>query len=53
MLKDLAAVIAGMNGKEVVFEIPDAVEAARYSTATKQGWMAISRKKSDGNRSMI
>ena len=35
MLKDLAAVIAGMNGKEVVFEIPDAVEAAGYSTATK------------------
>lgn len=35
MLKDLAAVIAGMNGKEVVFEIPDAVEAAGYSKATK------------------
>lgn len=35
MLKDLAVVIAGMNGKEVVFEIPDAVEAAGYSTATK------------------
>ena len=35
MLKDLAAVIAGMNGKEVVFEIPDSVEAAGYSTATK------------------
>lgn len=35
MLKDLAAVIAGINGKEVVFEIPDAVEAAGYSTATK------------------
>lgn len=35
MLKDLAAVIAGMNGKNVVFEIPDAVEAAGYSTATK------------------
>ena len=34
-LKDLASVIAGMNGKEVVFEIPDAVEAAGYSTATK------------------
>ena len=35
MLKDLASVIAEMNGKKVVFEIPDAVEAAGYSTATK------------------
>ena len=35
MLKDLASVIAGMSGKKVVFEIPDAVEAAGYSTATK------------------
>lgn len=35
MLKDLAAIIAGINGKKVVFEIPDAVEAAGYSTATK------------------
>ena len=35
MLRDLAAIIANMNGKEVVFEIPDAVEAAGYSTATK------------------
>lgn len=35
MLKDLAAIIAGINGKEVVFEIPDAIEAAGYSTATK------------------
>lgn len=35
MLKDLAAVIADINGKSVVFEIPDAVEAAGYSTATK------------------
>ena len=35
MLKDLAAIIAGVNGKSVVFEIPDAVEAAGYSTATK------------------
>lgn len=34
-LKDLAAVIAGIAGKQVVFEIPDAVEAAGYSTATK------------------
>ena len=35
MLKDLAATIAGIAGKKVVFEIPDAVEAAGYSTATK------------------
>ena len=35
MLKDLAAIVAGISGKEVVFEIPDAVEAAGYSTATK------------------
>ena len=35
MLKDLAAIIAQTAGKEVVFELPDAVEAAGYSTATK------------------
>lgn len=35
MLKDLAAIIAEIAGKKVVFEIPDAVEAAGYSTATK------------------
>jgi nucleoside-diphosphate-sugar epimerase len=35
MLKDLAAIIAGINGKQVVFELPDAVEAAGYSKATK------------------
>ena len=35
MLKDLAAIIAGINGKSVVFEIPDAVESAGYSKATK------------------
>ncbi len=34
-LKDLAALIAEMNGTKVVFEIPDAVEAAGYSRATK------------------
>ena len=34
-LRDLAAIIAHINGKDVVFEIPDAVEAAGYSTATK------------------
>ena len=35
MLKDLAAIIAGFGGKNVVFELPDSVEAAGYSTATK------------------
>ena len=35
MLKDLASIIAAVNGKKVVFEIPDIVEAAGYSTATK------------------
>lgn len=35
MLKDLAAIIAGINGKDVVFEIPSAIEAAGYSRATK------------------
>ena len=35
MLKDLAAIIAQTAGKKVVFELPDAVEAAGYSKATK------------------
>ena len=35
MLKDLAAIIAETAGKQVVFELPDAVEASGYSTATK------------------
>ena len=35
MLKDLAATIAGIKGRKVVFETPDAVEAAGYSKATK------------------
>ena len=35
MLKDLAAIIAGIKDKQVVFEIPDAVESAGYSKATK------------------
>ena len=34
-LKDLAWIIANHAGKQVVFEIPDAVEAAGYSKATK------------------
>ena len=35
MLKDLASIIAEINDKEVFFEIPDEVEAAGYSKATK------------------
>lgn len=35
MLKDLAAIVARIAGTEVVFEIPDEVEAAGYSVATK------------------
>lgn len=35
MLKDLAAIVASTCEKKVVFEIPDSVEAAGYSTATK------------------
>ena len=35
MLKDLAAIIADISGKKVVFELPDEVEAAGYSKATK------------------
>ena len=34
-LKDLAGVIASTAGKKVVFELPDAVEQAGFSTATK------------------
>lgn len=34
-LKDLAAIIAEYAGKKVIFELPDAVEAAGYSKATK------------------
>lgn len=34
-LKDLASYIATYVGKDVVFEIPDQVEASGYSTATK------------------
>lgn len=35
MLKDLAGMIAEISGTKVVFELPDAVEAAGYSKATK------------------
>lgn len=34
-LRDLAGILARINGKEVVFELPDAVESAGYSKATK------------------
>ena len=34
-LRDLARMIAEQNGKTVVFELPDQVERAGYSTATK------------------
>ena len=34
-LKDLAAIIAGIKGKKVVFEHPDEIEASGYSKATK------------------
>ena len=34
-LKDLARIVADYAGKQVVFELPDAKEAAGYSTATK------------------
>ena len=34
-LKDLAEIIAGIAGTKVVFELPDQVEAAGYSKATK------------------
>ena len=35
MLKDLATIIAEIKKKKVVFEVPDEIEAAGYSTATK------------------
>lgn len=35
MLKDLAAIIAEIAGRKVIFELPDEVEAAGYSRATK------------------
>lgn len=35
MLKDLAAIIANIAGKSVVFELPDELEKAGYSKATK------------------
>lgn len=50
-LRDLAGLIAGIAGRKVVFELPDAVERAGYSKATKAvlcadklkafGWQAM------------
>ena len=34
MLRDLAGIIAGFAGKQVVLDLPDATERAGYSTAT-------------------
>lgn len=34
-LKDLAQIIADYAGKKVIFEVPDAIESAGYSKATK------------------
>ena len=34
-LKDLADIIAGIAGRDVVFELPDETEKAGYSKATK------------------
>ena len=33
--KDLAGIIAKASGTKVVFDVPEALEAAGYSTATK------------------
>ena len=35
MMKDLAGLIADYTGRKVIFELPDAVERAGFSTATK------------------
>lgn len=35
VLRDLAKIIANLNGKRLIYEIPDSIEAAGYSTATK------------------
>lgn len=62
MLKDLAAIIAEISGRKVVFELPDVVEAAGYSKATKArldgsklqslGWKAKYDIKSGISRTM-
>lgn len=35
MLKDLAHILADLAGRKVIFELPDEIEKAGYSTATK------------------
>lgn len=50
-LRDIAFTIAAANGKDVVFDLPSATEAAGYSTATRalldpskaqsEGWSAV------------
>ena len=62
MLKDLAAIIAEKAGTQVIFELPDEVEKAGYSTATKArldgtklqtlGWMPIYDIRSGIGRTM-
>lgn len=46
-LKELAAIIADYSGKKVIFELPDAVEQAGYSKATK-ATLCINKVKSIG-----
>ena len=51
MLKDLAGILANKAGKKVIFELPDAVEKAGYSTATK-ATLDLERLKELGFESM-
>ena len=41
MLKDLAGIIANISGGKVIFELPDEIEAAGYSKATKANWLVV------------
>jgi nucleoside-diphosphate-sugar epimerase len=49
MLRDLAGMIARAGGGDVVFELPDEVERAGYSTATR-AVMDASRVRAKGWR---
>lgn len=51
-LRDLAKIIADEAGKQVVFELPDAVEAAGYSKATK-ATLAVDKLNGIGWKSMF
>lgn len=63
MLKDLAGIIANTVGRKVVYEIPDAVESAGYSKATKArldsqklqnvGWKALYTIKEGIERTIV